>query len=72
MVMVYAYKERNKAGNYQTAAGTRYLVHMAKRVHGARRDCWREYESIEAALEDMKLTPVPVVEETAQDEEVQV
>lgn len=61
--MIYAYKERNKDGNYQTAAGTRYLVHTASRVHGARRDCWREYESLEAALEAMKLEPVPVSEE---------
>lgn len=60
--MIYAYKERNKDGNYQTAAGTRYLVHTASRIHGVRRDCWREYESLEAALEAMKLSPVPVPE----------
>lgn len=61
--MIYAYKERNKDGNYQTAAGTRYLVHTARRVHGARRECWKEYESLEAALAAMKLSPVPVPEE---------
>ena len=61
--MIYAYKERNEGGNYQTAAGTRYLVHTARRVHGARRDCWRAYESLEAALDAMKLEPVPVPEE---------
>lgn len=61
--MIYAYKERNKGGNYQTAAGVRYLVHTASRVHGARRECWQEYESLEAALEAMKLSPVPVPEE---------
>ena len=60
--MIYAYKERNKAGNYQTAAGTRYLVHTASRVHGAKRSCWREYESLEAALAAMKLEPVPAPE----------
>lgn len=58
--MIYAYKERNKDGNYQTSAGTRYLVHTASRVHGARRECWKEYESLEAALDAMKLEPVPV------------
>lgn len=61
--MIYAYKERNKDGNYQTAAGTRYIVHTASRIHGARRDCWKEYESLEAALAAMKLEPVPVPEE---------
>ena len=61
--MIYAYKERNKDGNYQTAAGTRYLVHTARRVHGAKRACWKEYESLEAALDAMKLTPVPEPEE---------
>lgn len=61
--MIYAYKERNKDGNYQTAAGTRYLVHTARRVHGARRACWKEYESLEAALVAMKLEPVPIPEE---------
>lgn len=60
--MIYAYKERNKSGNYQTAAGTRYLVHTACRVHGARRACWKEYESLESALAAMKLTLVPVPE----------
>lgn len=59
IAMIYAYKERNKAGNYQTAAGTRYLVHTASRVHGARRACWKEYESLDAALAAMKLKPVP-------------
>lgn len=68
--MIYAYKERNKEGNYQTAAGTRYLVHTASRVHGARRDCWREYESLEDALATMKLTPVPVPEEEMPEGEV--
>lgn len=62
MNMIYAYKERNKNGNYQTAAGTRYLVHTASRVHGARRACWKEYESLAAALAAMKLEPVPVPE----------
>ena len=68
--MIYAYKERNKEGNYQTAAGTRYLVHTARRVHGARRACWREYESLEAALAAMKLEPVPVPEDETLDGEV--
>ena len=54
------------SGNYQTAAGTRYLVHTARKVHGVRRDCWREYESLEAALAAMKLTLVPVPEEQTQ------
>lgn len=61
--MIYAYKERNNDGNYQTAAGTRYIVHTASRLHGAVRDCWKEYESLEAALEAMKLSPVPAPEE---------
>ena len=56
--MIYAYKERNKKGNYHTRAGTRYMVYTARRVHGARRDCWKEYESLEAALTAMKLEPV--------------
>ena len=55
--MIYAYKEQNEEGNYQTSDGTRYLVHTARRVHGARRACWREYESLEAALAEMKLEP---------------
>lgn len=63
MTMIYAYKERNKNGNYQTAAGTRYFVYFAARVHGKVRDCWKAYESKEAALEAMKLTAVPVPEE---------
>lgn len=58
--MIYAYQERNEDGNYQTADGTRYQVHTASRVHGAKRACWREYESLEDALEAMKLEPVPV------------
>lgn len=62
--MIYAYKVRNKNGNYQTAAGTRYLVHTASRVHGARRACWNEYESLAAALAAMKLTPVPIDRES--------
>lgn len=49
--MIYAYKERNKNGNYQTAAGTRYIVYFASRLHGKVRDCWKAYESKEAALE---------------------
>lgn len=63
--MIYAYKERNKGGNYQTAAGTCYLVHTASRVHGARRACWKEYENLEGALAAMKLEPVPEQEDTA-------
>jgi hypothetical protein len=58
--MIYEYKERNANGNYQAADGTRYLVHTARRVHGVRRACWQEYESLEAALEAMQLEPVPV------------
>lgn len=54
--MIYAYKERNKNGNYQTAAGTRYFVHFAVRVHGKVSDCWKQYDSEEAALEAMRLT----------------
>ena len=68
--MIYAYKERNKEGNYQTAAGTRYLVHTARRVHGARRECWREYESMDAVLAAMKLEPIPVREEEMPEGEV--
>lgn len=63
MTMIYAYKERNEAGNYETLDGTRYIVHTASRVHGARRACWQEYVSLEAALVDMGLSPVPVPEE---------
>ena len=55
--MIYAYKERNKNGNYQTAAGTRYFVYFAARVHGKVRDCWKAYESKEAALEYFGLIP---------------
>lgn len=58
--MVYAYSEQNDNGNYQTAEGTRYLVHFAARVHGKVRDCWQQYDSKEAALEAMGLTAVPV------------
>lgn len=65
--MIYAYKERNKNGNYQTAAGTRYFVHFASRLHGKVRDCWKSYESKEAALEAMRLTAVPV--EVPEDEQ---
>lgn len=54
--MIYAYKERNKNGNYQTSAGTRYFVYFAARLHGAVRDCWKQYESKEAALEYFGLT----------------
>lgn len=61
--MIYAYREWNADGDYQTDDGTRYIVHTASRIHGARRDCWQEYESLEAALEAMKLSPVPVQEE---------
>lgn len=68
--MIYAYKERNKDGNYQTAAGTRYIVHTASRIHGARRDCWQKYESLEAALEAMKLETVPVPDEEMPEGEV--
>jgi len=60
--MIYAYKEKNKNGNYRTTDGTRYIVHTASRVHGARRACWHEYESLKSALEAMKLTPVPAPE----------
>ena len=56
--MIYAYKERNKLGNYQTYAGTRYVVHTACRLMGVVKDCWKEYESLEVALCTMKLTPV--------------
>lgn len=63
MTMIYAYKERNKNGDYQTAAGTRYFVYFAARLHGNVRDCWKQYESKEAALEAMRLTAVPVPEE---------
>lgn len=56
--MIYAYKERNKLGNYQTAAGTRYIVHPASRLMGVVKKCWKEYENLEAALEAMKLSPV--------------
>lgn len=58
--MIYAYSEQDDNGNYQTADGTRYLVHFASRVHGKVRDCWKQYESDEAALEAMGLTAVPV------------
>lgn len=68
--MIYAYEERNKDGNYQTAAGTRYLVHTARKVHGVRRACWKEYESLEAALAAMKLEPVPVPEDELLEGEV--
>lgn len=68
--MIYAYKERNNDGNYQTAEGERYLVHTARRVHGARRSCWREYESLAAALAAMQLEPVPVPEEELLEGEV--
>lgn len=54
--MIYAYKERNKNGNYQTAAGTRYFVYFASRLHGKVRDCWKAYESKEAALDQFGLT----------------
>lgn len=66
--MIYAYRERNSNGNYQTSDGTRYLVHTARRVHGARRACWKEYESLEAALAAMDLEPVPVPEEEMPEE----
>lgn len=56
--MIYAYKERNKLGNYQTAAGTRYIVYTASRLLGVVKSCWKEYENLEAALEAMGLTPV--------------
>lgn len=55
--MIYAYKERNKNGDYQTAAGTRYIVHFASRLHGKVRDCWKAYDSKEAALASFKLIP---------------
>lgn len=63
--MIYAYKVRNKDGDYQTSTGTRYLLHTASRIHGVRRDCWKEYESLETALESMQLTPVPVLGNSA-------
>lgn len=54
--MIYAYKERNENGNYVDLNGMRYIVHLAARLHGKVRDCWKPYESKEAALEQFGLT----------------
>lgn len=61
--MIYAYTEQNDNGNYVDLNGVRYIVHLAARLHGKVRDCWKSYESKEAALEAMRLTAVPVPEE---------
>lgn len=57
--MIYAYKEKNNQGNYQTSDGTRYVVYTASQLLGVVKSCWHEYDSLEAALDEMGLTPVP-------------
>lgn len=61
--MIYAYKEKNALGNYQTPDGTRYVVYTASRLLGIVKECWKEYESHEDALAMMQLRPVPKAEE---------
>lgn len=61
--MIYAYKEKDENGQYQTAAGVRYNVTTAARVAGPWLRDWREFESREAALKYWRLEPVPVPEE---------
>ena len=57
--MIYAYKEKDENGPYQTPAGTRYNVTTAARVAGPWLRGWREFESKEAALKYWRLEPVP-------------
>lgn len=61
--MIYAYREQNDAGNYQTADGARFMVYTAASLHGAVRDCWQEFESLAAALAAWGLEPLPSTEE---------
>lgn len=61
--MIYAYKEKDENGQYQTPAGVRYNVTTAARVAGPWLRDWREFESKEAALRYWRLEPVPVPEE---------
>lgn len=55
--MIFAYRERHENGNYENNEGVRYIVHKASAVYGAKRACWQEFESIEAALEYWGLVP---------------
>lgn len=61
--MVYAYKEQDENGLYQTQDGVRYNVTLASRVAGVWLREWRKFESKEAALKYWRLEPVPVPEE---------
>lgn len=61
--MVYAYKEQNDNGLYQTHDGVRYNVTLASRVAGVWLRAWLKFESKEAALEFWQLEPVPMPEE---------
>jgi hypothetical protein len=61
--MIYAYKEKDENGQYQTPSGVRFNVTTAARVAGPWLRDWREFESKEAALKYWRLEPVPVPEE---------
>lgn len=57
--MIYAYKEKDENGQYQTPAGERYNVTTAARVDGPWLRDWHEFENKEAALKYWQLEPVP-------------
>lgn len=63
MIMIYAYKEKDENGQYQTPSGVCYNVTTASRVAGVWLRDWHEFENKEAALKYWQLEPVPVPEE---------
>ena len=70
--MIYAYKEKDETGQYQTPTGECYNVTTASRVAGVWLRDWHEFENKEAALKYWQLEPVPEEELEAPTEEYPV
>lgn len=55
--MIFAYTEKNEAGNHVDENGERYILYTASRIHGTPRKEWKEFENVAAAVEYFGLSP---------------